>query len=330
MKQVVLAVELAPRHLRGLRLANPVMWASGTFGADGYGALLPRAFPLHRLGAVVAKTTTLTPRHGNPTPRVYHHQGWTINSIGLHNPGIEAVLREKAPLWASWPVPVLLSLGGERIEEFGKLAALADGVAGIAALEINISCPNVEGGLNFGQDPQAAAEVTRLVKGVTSLPIIVKLTPNVTDIVAIAQRVAEAGADALCLTNTLTGMKIDVKRQKPLLGGVLGGLSGPALKPVALAMVYQVAQAVDIPIVGVGGIATAEDALEFIMAGATAVQVGTASLANAQAPLEVLDGLTAYLKYQGIQNLSTLVGAAHLEQQTSRWPPGSAKRSTTS
>ncbi len=288
---VDLAVNLAPRHPKGLWLTNPVMTSAGTFGADGYGAGLPEGFPLDDLGAVVMKTTTPHPRLGNPEPQLAQLPvGW-LNSIGLANPGIEAVLREKAALWASWPIPVILSIAGERVEEFQELARRVEGTPGIAALEVNVSCPNVEGGLEFGQRPELAAEVTRRVKQVTSLPVIVKLTPNVTDIVEVARAVEAAGADALTLINTVVGMGIDAESGKPLLGNVLGGLSGPAIKPVALAAVYRVAKVVRVPIIGVGGITTGADAVEFLLAGASAVQVGSAALGRPQVYLRVLAGI---------------------------------------
>jgi dihydroorotate dehydrogenase (NAD+) catalytic subunit len=306
-----LSVQLAPGHPQGLLLRNPVMVASGTFGRDGYGAGLPPGLDFQGLGAVVAKTTTLHPRPGNPTPRIVHGQGWTLNSIGIQNPGIKAVLTEQAPRWASWRMPVILSLAAERLEEFGALAAMADGVPGIAALELNVSCPNVAGGLEFGQSPQLTHDVARLVREATGLPVIVKLSPNVTDIVAMARAAAQGGAHALTLTNTLAGMALDPKARAPILGATFGGVSGPALKPVALAMVYRVYQAVEVPIIGVGGIASAQDALEYLLAGARAVQIGTANFANPRAPLEVLAGLQRSLARQQVSSLADLVGAAH-------------------
>jgi len=216
-----------------------------------------------------------------------------------------------APIWATWRVPVIVNIAGETVEEFGELAARLDGVPGVSGLEINVSCPNVAvGGMLFGQDPKQAAAVTKTVLRKTTLPVIVKLTPNVTDIVAVAQAVADAGADAICLINTVQGMAIDVRTRRPVLSTVFGGLSGPAIKPIALRMVYQVAGAVDVPIVGCGGIRSSEDAVEFIMAGATAVQVGTATFANPRAPLEVLEGIERFLAQAGVKDISELVGAA--------------------
>ncbi|MBI4232867.1 MAG: dihydroorotate dehydrogenase [Chloroflexi bacterium] len=316
MPQPDLSVELAPGHPRGLRVANPVLVAAGTFGTDGFGAGLPPGFPYHRLGAIVAKTTTLRPRAGNSPPRIIQGPGWTLNSIGLQNPGMEAVLRDQAPLWATWRVPVLLSIAGESVDEFARLAAATEGVPGIAALEVNASCPNIAGGLDFAQSPTVAAQVTRAVRAATSLPVLVKLTPNVTDILAVARAVAEAGAHALTLTNTLLGIAIDVERRRPALGATTGGVSGPALKPVSLAAVYRVSQAVSIPVVGVGGVSTAQDAVEYLMAGALAVQVGTASFANPWAPIEVLEGLGAYVKRRKLSSVRELVGAAHPQRAT--------------
>lgn len=306
-----LAVDLAPRHPRGLRLRNPVLWASGTFGNDGYGGGLPKGVFFQELGAVVVKTTTLRPRAGNPPPRVVHGQGWMLNSIGLENPGIDSVLERYAPVWARWQVPVVLSIAGERAEEFAELARRAEGCAGIAALELNLSCPNVEGGLAFAQSAEATALVTRLVKGATSLPVIVKLSPQVDDILPIARSAQQAGADALALTNTLVGLALDLKGRGPALGGGTGGVSGPALKPVALAMVYQAYGAVDIPIIGIGGICSGEDALEYLMAGATAVGIGTAALADPTAPQRILREVEKALGRYGFTSVQEAIGVAH-------------------
>ena len=270
-----LAVQLAPRNGKGLLLANPVMTASGTFG---YGTEYEHLFDIQTLGAIVCKGTTLLPRDGNPQPRLVETASGLLNSIGLQNIGVEALIREKAPVWAKWCVPVIVNIAGATVEEYRTLAQRLDGVKGISGIEVNISCPNMKaGGMEFGADAKSAAKVTEAVRKAIDLPVIVKLTPNTADVCGIAQAVAEAGADAVCLINTLRGMAIDTKTRRPVLGNVFGGLSGPAIKPVALAMVYQVAGAVDIPIIGCGGISDATDALEFIMAGATAVQIGTAN-----------------------------------------------------
>jgi len=303
-----LAVQLAPTHPQGLLLKNPVMTASGTFG---YGIEYFQLFDIQRLGAIVCKGTTLEPREGNPQPRLKETPAGLLNSIGLENIGVEALIQEKAPLWASWQVPVIVNIAGERVEDYAKLASRLEGVAGVSGLEVNISCPNIEaGGMEFGTNPRAAAAVTRAVKSATSLPIIVKLTQKVTDIVEIALAVANAGAHAVCLINTLAGMAIDITQRKPFLGNISGGLSGPAIKPVALYMVYQVAGKVKIPIIGCGGISSAEDALEFIMAGASAVEVGTAQLANPRALLDVLEGIERFMQKEGVREFSELIGAA--------------------
>lgn len=300
-----LSVEVAPT--RGLRLRNPVVTASGTFG---YGIEYQAIFDIQRLGAIICKTTTVKPRTGNVQPRIAEVAGGMLNSIGLQNVGLETVVREKAPVWATWQVPVIVNIAGENAEEFAYLASRLDGVPGIAGLELNISCPNVAGGLDFGQEPQLAEAVVRGVRRATSLPVIAKLTPNVTDIVTIARAVEAAGADAISLINTVVGMAIDVAARRPVLGAVFGGLSGPAVKPIALAMVYKVAGAVDIPVIGIGGIRTAEDALEFIMAGATAVEVGTATFLDPTTPLQVLEGLEAWCEAEGVSSLKQVLGAA--------------------
>ena len=303
-----LSVQLAPKHRSGLHLANPVMTASGT---SGYGTEHSHLFDIQRLGAFVCKGTTLEPREGNPQPRLAETPSGLLNSIGLQNIGVEALIKEKAPVWATWQVPVIVNIAAERVQDYARLAHRLDGVAGVSALEVNISCPNIRaGGAEFGANPDAAAEVTRAVRKATSLPILVKLTPSTSDIVRVAQAVAEAGADAISLINTLRGMVIDITRRRPLLGNITGGLSGPAIKPVALYLVYQVAGAVAVPVVGCGGIATADDALEFIMAGASAVQVGTASFKNPQAPLEVLEGIEQFMAREGIEDIAELIGAA--------------------
>ncbi len=221
------------------------------------------------------------------------------------------LFKEKASIWASWRVPVIVNIAGETIDDYAQLAGKLDGVAGISAIEVNISCPNIKaGGAEFGANPKSAAEVTAAVKAATSRPILVKLTPNTSDIARIAMAVAEAGADAISLINTLRGVAIDIARRRPLLGNITGGLSGPAIKPVALYMVYEVAGAVEVPVIGCGGITTASDAIEFIMAGASAIQVGTASFTNPRAPLDVLEGIKQFMKKEGIKDITELIGAA--------------------
>jgi len=304
---VNLSVQLAPKHKKGLRLANPVMTASGTFG---WGTEYEYPFDIQRLGAIVCKGTTLKPREGNPQPRIAETPCGVLNSIGLQNIGVETVLKEKAPVWAGWRVPVLVNIVGETVEEYARLASMLDGVAGISGLEVNIGCPNIEaGGDDFGTRPESAAEVTAAVKAATSLPVMVKLTPNTGDIAGVARAVAQAGADAISLINTPRGMVIDIAKRKPLLGNKHGGLSGPAIRPIALYLVYKVAGAVEIPVVGIGGITSSSDALQFIMAGASAFQMGTANFTNPSAPLEVLEGIEEFMKKGGITDINELIGA---------------------
>lgn len=299
-----LSVTIAP----GLKLANPVIAASGTFGyGDDWEGLLD----IRKLGAIICKGTTLKPRDGNPQPRIIEVSGGMLNSVGLQNIGVEALIREKAPLWAKWKGPVIVNIAGDSVEDYAKMAARLDGVKGISGIEVNISCPNVKrGGMHFGTDPHSAAAVTKAVKKATLLPVIVKLSPNVTDIVQIALAVEKAGADAISLINTLSGMAIDVKARRPKLGNIVGGLSGPSVKPVALWMVYKAAGAVKVPVIGCGGIMNTVDALEFIMAGATAVQVGTANLVDPQSVIRIIDGLRRYLSAEGIEHISDIRGAA--------------------
>jgi dihydroorotate dehydrogenase (NAD+) catalytic subunit len=303
-----LKVQLAPKNKKGLRLDNPVMTASGTFG---YGTEYSQLFDIQRLGAIVCKGTTLKPREGNPQPRLVETASGVINSIGLQNIGVKALIREKAPVWAGWRVPVIVNIAGDTVEEYGELAKELDGVKGISGIEVNISCPNVKaGGAAFGVDAKTAAAVTKAVRAATTLPVIVKLTPGAGDIAGVAKAVEDAGADAISLINSVKAMAIDIKSRRPTIGNVTGGLSGPAIKPIALAMVYEVAGAVKVPVIGCGGIATAQDALEFIMAGASAVQVGAATYSNPRASLDILEGITSYLEKEGIQSLKDIIGAA--------------------
>ena len=304
-----LSVELAPRCKRGLLLANPVMAASGTFG---YGLEMAKELDIQRLGAIVCKGTTLRRRRGNPQPRTVETPAGMLNSIGLQNMGVEALIRDIAPIWATWRVPVVVNIAGESIEEYARLARRLDGVAGVSGLELNISCPNVATGMEFGSSPQMAAAVTAAVRRETTLPVIVKLTPNVSDIASVARAAADAGADALTLINTFPAMAIDVKNRRPALGWTFGGLSGPALKPIALRLVYQTAAAVDVPLIGCGGIMSGLDAMEYIMAGASAVQVGTATFVNPRATLDVMDGIERYMREEGVPDIPQLIGAARL------------------
>lgn len=313
-----LNVQLAPQNSRGLLLLNPVMTASGTFG---YGTEYADLFDIQRLGAIICKGTTLKPRPGNSQPRIAETPGGILNSIGLQNAGVEALIADKAPIWAGWRVPVIVNIAGETPEEYAELAKRLDSVPGVSGLEVNISCPNVRptpgifgtitrAGDEFGAAPGPAAEVTAAVRQATTLPVIVKLTPNTAEIVAVAKAVADAGADAVSLINTIKAMAIDIASRKPLLGNIHGGLSGPAIKPVALRMVYEVSGAVSIPVVGCGGITTAADAIEFFIAGASAVQVGTASFTTPTAAIDVLEGIASYFTEQGISDVAALKGEA--------------------
>jgi dihydroorotate dehydrogenase (NAD+) catalytic subunit len=303
-----LSVQLAPRNPRGLLLSNPVMTASGTFG---YGMEYEGLVDIQKLGGVVCKGTTLKPRDGNPQSRLFETASGLLNSVGLQNIGVEAVVKEKAPCWVKWRVPVIVNIAGETKDEYAQVAARLEGVAGVSGIEVNISCPNVAcGGMEFGTDPKTAAEVTAAVKKATHLPVIVKLSPNVTDIRVIAKAVADAGADALCLINTVRGMAVDINNRRPALGNIMGGLSGPAIKPIALYKVYKVAGVVDIPIIGCGGITCGGDAVEFLMAGASAVQVGMANLTDPQAALKVLDGNQRFVEKKSYSSLKAVIGAA--------------------
>jgi dihydroorotate dehydrogenase (NAD+) catalytic subunit len=280
-------------------------------GIAGYGMEYAEIAGIQKLGAVVCKGTTLMPKEGNAQPRLVETASGLLNSVGLENIGVDALIGEKAPVWAKWRVPVIVNVAGETIDEYVAVTSKLEGVPGISGIELNISCPNVSaGGIEFGVDPKLAARVTSAVKAATTLPVIVKLSPNVTDIKEIALAVEEAGADAISLINTLKGMAIDIDQRKPCLGNITGGLSGPAIKPVALYMVFEAARVVRIPVIGCGGIACAEDALEFIMAGATAIQIGTASLTNPQLGLNVLEGIESFLRQNGVQNLTELIGIA--------------------
>src|SRR4030042_657699 len=259
-----LRVQLAPRHAKGLALSNPVMIAAGI---AGYGIEYAEIADIQKLGAIVCKGTTLRPRRGNVQPRLVEAAAGLLNSVGLENIGIDALIEEKAPVWARWQVPVIVNVAGETTDEYVAVSRKVEDVPGVSGIELNISCPNVSaGGMEFGVAPKLAAQVTSAVKSATSLPVIVKLSPNVTDIKEIAQAVEESGADAISLINTLRGMAIDLTEVKPCLENIAGGLSGPAIKPIALYMVYEVAKSAHIPVIGCGGIASAKDALEFIMA----------------------------------------------------------------
>lgn len=294
-------------EIAGMRLRNPVMTASGTFG---YGEEFAAYVNLEEIGAIITKGLSLKPRAGNPTPRIVETPGGMLNAIGLQNVGIDAFIAKKAPYLRTIATPVIVNLFGNTLEEYGELAARLDRVPEAAGVEVNISCPNVRhGGIVFGIDPKAAYDVVKLVRESTIKPVIVKLSPNVTDIVELAYACVDAGADALSLINTLTGMAIDLQRRRPVLANITGGLSGPAIKPVALRMVWQVAKAVDIPIIGIGGIMSATDALEFMLAGATAVQVGTANFLDPSAAQTIARDMERYLADNGIAEVKSLIGA---------------------
>ncbi|NLN17893.1 MAG: dihydroorotate dehydrogenase [Firmicutes bacterium] len=295
-------------ELAGLVLKNPVMVASGTFD---YGREYAEYFDLGILGAVMVKGVSLEPWPGNPPPRIAETPAGMLNAIGLQNPGVDYFITHDLPWLVDQGVTTIVNIVGKTVEEYAAVAARLDQAPGVAALEVNISCPNVkEGGIAFGTDPQMAADVIAAVADSTELPVIAKLSPNVTDITAIAKAVADAGADIISLINTLLGMSIDVDRRKPVLANVMGGLSGPAIRPVAVRMVWQVYQSVDVPIIGMGGIMTTRDALEFILAGATAVAVGTATFRNPTAAVEIIQGLADYCEQHGL-SIRRLVGAAH-------------------
>jgi dihydroorotate dehydrogenase (NAD+) catalytic subunit len=289
--------------LGNIRLSGPVLAASGTFGYGTEAPLLER----RALGAIVSKGIFLRPRAGNRPPRIVETPAGMLNAIGLQGPGVEGLVRDYCPEWATWDVPVLVNLNGESAGEYGELAARLDGVPGVAGFEVNISCPNVEqGGMYFGNDPRAAAEVTAAVRRRTRLPVWVKLTPMVADIAVVARAVEGAGADAVCAVNTFVGMSIDLHTKRPRLAFGTGGLSGPAIRPIALHLAHQTARAVRIPVIGVGGIMNAEDALEFLVAGCAAVQVGTATFVDQRAIERVHDGIAAFLLGERLDALAAL------------------------
>lgn len=294
-------------EIGSLKLRNPVMTASGTFG---YGEEFKEYVDLEKIGAFVTKGLSLKPRAGNPTPRIVETPGGMLNAIGLQNVGIEAFIQKKVPFLRTVNTPAIANFFGYTPDEYAELAARLDAIPEVAALEVNISCPNVkQGGIVFGTDPGCAASVVAACRAATRKTLIVKLSPNVTDIVEMAQACEGAGADALSVINTLTGIAIDLERRRPVLANVTGGLSGPAIKPIALRMVWQVARAVKVPVIGIGGIMSAIDALEFMLAGATAVQVGTASFVNPGAAQEIAEGMEQWLAARGIADITSLIGA---------------------
>jgi dihydroorotate dehydrogenase (NAD+) catalytic subunit len=290
----------------GLQLRNPVMTASGTFG---YAREFEQLVDLNRLGGIIVKGLSLEPTKGNPPPRIVETPSGMLNAIGLENVGIEAFLREKLPFLQGLAPPVIVNIYGRLEEEYVQLAARIDEVESIAGIEVNVSCPNVKaGGMVFGVDAAAAFSVVRAVRNQTTKPLIVKLSPNVTDITEIALAVEEAGADCISLINTITAMLVDIDTRRPRLANITGGLSGPAIKPVALRMVWQVAQASKVPIIGIGGVMHAADALEFMIAGASAVQVGTANFVNPRATIDIIDGIEKFLSERNIPKISDVIG----------------------
>ena len=294
--------------IAGIKLRNPVLTSSGTYGfGDAYAAFCP----LEALGGITLKGITPLPRLGNPLPRLAETPAGLLNAIGLENPGLEEFLRDYLPVVRQIPTAVIANISGFSVEDYVQIAESLQADSGLAALEVNISCPNVRyGGMHFGTDPKSAEEVITAVKAVTDLPIIAKLSPNVSDIAEIARAVQHGGADAISLINTILGMMIDLETQRPFLGNTFGGLSGPAVRPVAVRMVWQVAGAVDLPIIGMGGIMTWQDAVEFILAGATAVSVGTGNFVNPQAPLEIIRGIETYCLKHKKRAVREIVGLA--------------------
>ncbi len=297
-------------NVAGIAMRNPIMTASGTFG---YGAEFAPYMDLRSIGAMVTKGLSLRPRAGNPTPRIVETPAGMLNAIGLQNVGVDAFIAEKAPFLRTVDTPCIANFFGNTVEEYAEMARRLDAVPEVAALEMNISCPNVkEGGIVFGSDPACAAGVVAACRAATRKPLIVKLSPNVTDVVAMAVACVDAGADALSLINTLVGMAIDVNTRRPVLANVTGGLSGPAIKPVALRMVWQVARAVKVPLIGIGGIMSATDVIEFLLAGATAVQVGTASFVTPGIAQQIAQDLERWMQDKGVADVRSLSGGLQM------------------
>jgi dihydroorotate dehydrogenase (NAD+) catalytic subunit len=302
MPEINLSVDIG-----GIILKNPVMTASGTFG---FGTEFADLVDLNRLGGIIVKGLSIQPAPGNPPPRIVETPCGMLNAIGLENVGVDAFIREKLPMLESVSTPVFTNIYGKTIDEYVRIAARLNDVEKVAGLEVNVSCPNVTaGGVAFGVNPEMAASVVRAVKAETSKPVIIKLSPNVTDVTIIARSVEDAGADAVSLINTITGMAIDIQKRVPVLANITGGLSGPAIRPVAVRMVWQTARAVRIPVIGIGGIMCAADALEFIIAGAAAVQVGTANFVNPGVTMDIIDGITQYLHDHDIDDIHELIGS---------------------
>ena len=296
--------------LCGIELDNPVIPASGTFG---YGYEFAELYDINELGTFSFKGTTREPRFGNPTPRIAECPGGMINAVGLQNPGVEAVINQELPkLKKCFHKPVMANVSGFSLEDYAYTCLKLDAEEQVGWLEVNISCPNVHGGgMSFGTTPKAAAEVTGVVKNVTKKPVIIKLSPNVTDIASIAKACEDAGADGISLINTMLGMRIDLRRKKPVIANTMGGFSGPAIFPVALRMVYQVSKAVKIPVIGMGGVSSAEDVIEMMLAGATAVEIGAANLVNPYASRDIVRSLPAAMEKYGLENLTDIIGGAH-------------------
>ena len=316
-----LSVDLAPTNPHHLRLANPIIIASGTFGYDGYGRGITEDMDLSQLGAVVPKTVTRLPREGNPEPRWFpesYREAWDtgdflfLNAIGLTNPGIEAALRDVTPGWSQWNANMVFSFASDSIEQFAEMAAMANQGTGFQAIELNLSCPNVEDGSLFGHSATLTSQAVAAVRANTDLPVLAKLAPNVPNITEIARAAVDAGADALTICNTVPAMRIDTQSRRPVLGNITGGLSGPALRPISLALVYQVSNAVSVPIIGVGGILTGEHAVEYILAGASAVQIGSANLMGLTAPWRILSELQDWMRQSGAPSLRELTRGVRL------------------
>jgi len=295
-----------------LELKNPVLVASGTFG---YGEEYAELIDLNKLGGIMTKAVTLRPKEGNPPPRLVEVPCGLLNAIGLENPGLEVFIREKLPFLRKFDTKIIVNIAGEKEDDYLQIAKRLSKENGVDALEVNISCPNVkEGGLSFGTDPKVIYLLVKRLKEVCGLPLILKLTPNVTDIKEVAKAAEEGGADILSLVNTVLAMAVDVDTQRPKLGNIVGGLSGPAIRPIAVRMVWEVSGAVNIPIIGMGGIMKAEDALEFVIAGASAVAVGTANFVDPRTPLKVIEGIGRYLKDKGIDSFASLVGSLKVQR----------------
>ena len=289
----------------GIEIKNPVMTASGTFG---YASEFEELIDLNRLGAIVVKGLSLEPSRGNPPPRIVETPCGMLNAIGLENVGLAAFVKEKLPFLRRLDTPIFVNVYGKSTKEYAELAARLEDIDGVSGIEVNISCPNVKsGGMAFGAYPESAAEVVRAIRKQTTKPMMVKLSPNVTDITEIAKSVEGEGADSISLINTITGMAIDIETRRPKIANITGGLSGPAIKPVALRMVWQVAQTVNVPVVGIGGIMTAKDALEFLIAGAVAVQIGTANFINPHATTDIIDGIETFLMERNISDIADII-----------------------